>query len=84
MNEIKPRPISHHNKSNVFIHPEMSQATHVFIRNENMKPLEQNYSGPYFIHSRKEKTLELEINNQKKIVSIDRCKPAFLPPTGQN
>jgi cleavage and polyadenylation specificity factor subunit 1 len=84
MQNIKPKPVLHHTRDNIFVHPELSTATHMFIRDDRVyKPLLPAYCGPYKVCFRSDKTATLEINGQKKVVSLDRCKPAFLE-AGQN
>lgn len=45
---LRPIPASRHNKTDIFIHPDLATASHVFIRKDYIrKPLEQPYEGPY-------------------------------------
>ena len=73
-----PRP----NTSNTNIPPELSTATHVFIRHDAVrKPLQPPYDGPYPIVKRTNKYFTIKLNNRTDTVSIDRLKPAHLDST---
>ena len=64
-----------------YVPPALASATHVFLRIDSHKPpLTPPYAGPYKILRRKAKTLLLAIKGTEDWVSIDRVKPAFLPP----
>ena len=57
----------------------LSTATHVFVRVDAVKPpLTPPYTGPYLVHSRKDKAFQLKIRNALEWISIDRLKPAYL------
>lgn len=44
----KPAPSSHANSRNIFVHPDLKECTHVFVRNDAVrKPLQQPYDGPF-------------------------------------
>lgn len=42
------------------------------------KPFQQVYKGPYEVLKRHEKNYVLLIDGNKKIISIDRLKPAYI------
>ncbi|KAL1446948.1 hypothetical protein WDU94_003629 [Cyamophila willieti] len=76
---LKPVPVQNHSKKSVFIHPELNNATHVFVRVDAVKkPLQPTYDGPFRVLRRNPKFFELECLDGKKVISIDRLKPAFL------
>lgn len=78
MQGIRPVQTSAHATRNVFVHPEMSKCTHVFVRNDAVKPpLQPPYDGPYRILERTPKVWKLSIKEKEKAISIDRLKPAF-------
>ena len=80
--QLKPRPIKHHSKSNIFIHKDLNTATHMFIRNDKVyKPLEANYLGPFKVCCRSDKTITLDVDGEEKIISKDRLKPAYMEAT---
>lgn len=65
-----------------FIFPELSAATHVFLRIDAVRrPLHPPYEGPYRIISRTSKTITIEKNGKNECVTIDRVKPAFYEDT---
>ncbi|GFW60400.1 integrase catalytic domain-containing protein [Trichonephila clavipes] len=79
MQSLHPKPLKHHGKRPVFIHPGLLEATHVFLRRDMLRrPLQQPYDGPFKVLQRKDKVFFLDINGKRVSVSIDRCKPAFF------
>ncbi|GFY29254.1 pol polyprotein [Trichonephila clavipes] len=79
MHNLKPVPTSLHGRKTVFVHPELSQCTHVFLRhNAIRKPLQSPYDGPFAITKRSEKLIILQRQGKEICVSIDRVKPAFM------
>ena len=59
----------------------LNKASHVFVRIDSHRaPLTPPYSGPYKVLQRNDKALLLLIKGSGDWVSIDRVKPAFLPP----
>lgn len=80
MNDLQPTHTATHGNSKVFVHPEMVKTTHVFVRNDTVKPaLRQPYDGPFEIIKRKSKFFTIKIKEKLINISIDRLKPAFLP-----
>lgn len=76
---LKPVPAQNHSKRSVFIHPELQNSSHVFVRVDAVKkPLQPTYDGPFRVLRRDPKFFELEYLDGKRVVSIDRLKPAFL------
>ena len=45
------------------------------------KPLQPPYDGPYFVLNRTDKHFTLDIDGKKKVVSLDRLKPAYMDNT---
>ncbi|GFS29691.1 integrase catalytic domain-containing protein [Trichonephila inaurata madagascariensis] len=80
MHNLKPVPTSSHGRKTVFVHPELSQCTHVFLLHDAIrKPLQPPYDGPFAVVKRSLKNSSLCSDKAKKIcVSIDRVKPAFM------
>lgn len=77
---IRPSPTSRHGNKTVFIHPHLSECTHVFVRHDGVrKPLQCPYDGPFQVLHRKDKTFDVNINGRRSTISMDRLKPAFLP-----
>lgn len=79
MENLRTAKIVRHGNSPVYIPQDITSCTHIFLRNDSvMKPLQRSYSGPYPVISRNEKTFTIRINNNEKVVSIDRVKPARI------
>lgn len=75
---IRPVPASTHCNYPTFIHKDLFNCTHVFLRVDTIRrPLQQPYSGPFKVLSRHQKYFDIAINGNKRRVTIDRLKPAF-------
>ena len=71
--------IARHYQTNVYVPPDLKQATHAYLRLDgSRKPLQRPYQGPFKILDRTDKTYTLELPNKSMVVSIDRLKPAFM------
>ncbi|GFT13477.1 retrovirus-related Pol polyprotein from transposon 412 [Trichonephila clavipes] len=79
MHNLKPIPTSSHGRKTVFVRPELSQCTDVFLRHDAIrKPLQPPYDGPFAVVKRSEKLITLQQQGKEICVFIDRVKPAFL------
>jgi len=77
---IRPVSTVHKTSRTTFISPDLSKATHVFVRHDAIKkPLQMPYDGPFRVIHRTDKTYQVDINDKTVNISIDRLKPAFLP-----
>lgn len=77
MNKLKPVPASNHDKEKIFVHKDMENCTHVFIRHDGVKkPLQANYD-PFQVISKTPKHYTVKVNGQRKTISLDRLKPMF-------
>ncbi|XP_026482987.1 uncharacterized protein LOC113391255 [Ctenocephalides felis] len=75
---LKPQPTSSHSPKKSFIHKDLDKSSHVFIRQDMIKPtLTQPYEGPYKVLERGDKTFKLDVLGQPKSFSKDRLKPAY-------
>lgn len=85
INRIKPIPVTHNHNRRVFVHKELINSTHVFVRTPPIrKSLERPCSGPHRVIERiSDRVYEIEVNGKKKRVSIENIKPAFFPPEEQ-
>ncbi|XP_051157049.1 uncharacterized protein LOC127279020 [Leptopilina boulardi] len=85
INRIKPIPVTHNHNRRVFIHKELENSTHVFLKAPPIrKSLERPYSGPHRVTQRiSDRVYEIEVNGNKKRVSIENIKPAFFLPEEQ-
>ncbi|KAG8175045.1 hypothetical protein JTE90_026024 [Oedothorax gibbosus] len=78
MCELSPANTSWHNKPFHYIHPSLQTCTHVFVRNDAVKPpLTPPYNGPYPVQKRTEKHFTISINGKSAVIGLDRLKPAF-------
>lgn len=80
MRDIQPTKVNHHNTSfKPFISQDLAASTHVFIRDDTVRPaLKQPYDGPFKVKKRFEKYYIVIRNNKENKISIDRLKPAFF------
>lgn len=78
MCELSPANTSWHNRPFHYIHPSLQTCTHVFVRNDAVKPpLTPPYNGPYPVQKRAEKHFTISINGKSSVIGLDRLKPAF-------
>ncbi|XP_067122152.1 uncharacterized protein [Centruroides vittatus] len=90
MRSIRPVRDVHHSSKNIFLHPELMNASHVFVRHDaSRKPLQPIYNGLFHVLRHSEK--HLDTPRGKQTVSIDHLKPAFFlkdtttsPPSSNN
>lgn len=80
MRQLQPTNTAWHVNNKIFIHPDLLRSSHVFVRNDSIRPsLSHPYDGPYKVLQRNEKHFRIEIRGRKSNISIDRLKPAYLP-----
>ncbi|XP_064474916.1 uncharacterized protein LOC135388953 [Ornithodoros turicata] len=68
----------------VYVHPDLSTCTHVFVRVDAVrKPLQPPYNGRYLVIARSPKHFTIRINAKAEEICIDRLKPAYTqsPPS---
>ncbi|CAG4967877.1 unnamed protein product [Colias eurytheme] len=83
MEILRPIPASNHAHKQSFIFKDLSETTHVLLRDDTVRrPLQAPYTGPYQIIKRRDKTLTLDINGKHTTVSVDRIKPAHIDSEG--
>ncbi|GBM67980.1 Transposon Tf2-8 polyprotein [Araneus ventricosus] len=79
MHKLRPVPASSHNCENVFIHKNLPNLSHVFVRHDGVRrSLQSPYQGPYKVLSKSDKLFKLLINGKSSFISVDRLKPSFL------
>ncbi|UYV63696.1 hypothetical protein LAZ67_2005344 [Cordylochernes scorpioides] len=72
-------------KTIFFSHKHLDTCSHVFIRKDFVKrALSPPYEGPFPVVSRSSKTFTVKINDQDKVISVNRLKPAFIENTPQS
>ncbi len=75
----KTNPVRHGPGPAISMPKDLLSATHVFIRDDSVRPpLQRPYQGPFKVISRQDKYFVLDLNGQQDSVSIDRLKPAHL------
>jgi hypothetical protein len=71
-------PAAHHASPNTFVHKDLRNTTHVFLRQDVIRrALEPPYSGPHKVITRTDKTLTIVGRGREVKVSADRVKPAY-------
>jgi len=64
-----------------FLPDKLATCSHVWVRVDRVRrPLEAPYQGPYVVKKRCGNTFTILIRGRDTVVSIDRLKPATLPP----
>ncbi|XP_066969129.1 uncharacterized protein [Macrobrachium rosenbergii] len=62
-----------------FMHPRMSSSSHVFVRDDAVRPpLTRPYREPFLVLERNKKAFRISTHGWEDWVSIDRLKPTFL------
>lgn len=76
---LKPVPASRHSNPSTFIFKELTNADHVFLRDDTSRsPLQPVYSGPHKVLERGDKTFKILLKGKPVVVSMDRLKPAYI------
>lgn len=85
MQQIRPKPTSHHIRNKTFVYKDLYTCTHVFLRDDTVKrPLEHPYSGPHRLIKRiSDRVFSIDVNGQVTNVSTDRLKPAYFTQDDQ-
>jgi cleavage and polyadenylation specificity factor subunit 1 len=79
MDQLRPTPAALHASPATFIHKDLLDSTHVFLRQDSVRrALDPPYSGPHKIIARTDKTLTLSVRGRQVTVSTYRVKPAYI------
>lgn len=79
MTSLTPTPQRSHPSPQPFVYKNLSTCTHVFVRNDTVKPpLTPPYDGPYEVLKRHEKCFKIQLPLRTTVVSLDRLKPAYI------
>lgn len=80
MRSVKPTSVEHRHKRKIFVHKDLYSCSHVFLKIGTIKKsLDCPYSGPHKVLSRiSDRVFEIEINGDKRRVSVENVKPAFF------
>ncbi|GBM45659.1 hypothetical protein AVEN_237902-1 [Araneus ventricosus] len=71
MSSLRPIPMSQHCRRKVFVHKELNNCSHVFLRQDRLtKSLVPPYSGPHLVVSRTSKHFTIQVGSRQ-------LKPAF-------
>ena len=83
--DLRPVPRRARRKEAVFVHPDLHDATHVYLRVGRVRrPLEPPYDGPFRVIKRTKKWFRISIADKEEDVSIDRLKPAYFIDEDEN
>lgn len=78
MHDLRPTQTSDHSKNNFFVSDKLWKATHVFIRDDTVRPsLKPPYDGPFLVTDKKEKFFKIIRKGKEDSIAIDRLKSAF-------
>lgn len=84
MRQLRPTSTAHHTNEKSFVHKSLASSSHVFVRNDKIRPpLTPPYDGPYKVIDRKTKLFKIEVKGKEVKVTIDRLKPAFITPSDE-
>ncbi len=73
------------NSRTSYVSPSLSLCSHVFIRRDAVKsPLQTPYDGPYKVLDRSSKYFTVDIRGQRRTISLDRLKPAYIESNSDN
>ena len=77
--QLRPTPAARHASPATFIHKDLLDSTHVFMRQDAVgRALDPPYSDPHKIIARSDKTHTLSVRGLQVTVSTDRVKPAYI------
>ena len=80
MRDLRPTTTAWHSSTKTFVHGDLQTATHVFLRDDSIRPsLTHPYNGPFEVLERTPKYYRLRLPNRESNITIDRLKPAFMP-----
>ena len=78
MANLQPPRAARHCKEQIFLHKNLSDCSHVFIRNHSGGALNPAYAGPYRVINRQGNFFTVQKDNREQSVSIEHLKPAFI------
>ncbi|GBM98456.1 Gag-Pol polyprotein [Araneus ventricosus] len=77
MSSLRPISTSQHCRRKVFVHKELNNCSHVFLRQDRLTKSSVPPFGPHLVVSRTSKRFTIQVGSRQQTVSIDRLKPAF-------
>lgn len=80
MRDVKPVPVSHHDKRKTFTFKDLASCSHVFLRiGRSRRSLEHPFSGPHKIGNRiSDRVYEVDVEVNLKQISGENFKPAYV------
>ena len=82
MQSVEPPSVRKNPHRNTHISADLSSCPFVFVRHDAVKKtLQPPYDGSYKVLHRADKHYTLDISGQKKVVSLDHLKPAYMDET---
>lgn len=85
MQKLRPTDTAHHTIPKTFVSKDLALTTHVFVRNDSIRPsLSHPYDGPYEIIKREPKSYTISVRGRQMKICIDRLKPAFIASDEKN
>lgn len=83
---MRPVPTSHHIAHNLFLHKDIYDSSHVFLRLDDVAPpLRPPYSGPHEVVERlDDRRFVINLDGKIDTVSVERLKPAFITQEDSN
>lgn len=77
--KLRPSPAARHCKNKIFIYKDLASSSHIFLRDDSVRgSLQPQYTGPYQVLDRGDKTFKILFKGKSVTVSIDRLKPAYM------
>ncbi|XP_043243543.1 uncharacterized protein LOC122392570 [Amphibalanus amphitrite] len=66
-------------KRATYVPEALKTAKYVFVRRDDHRyPLDAPYDGPFPVINRTDKTITIQRRQRRDVITIDRCKPAFM------
>lgn len=79
MSSLVPVTRTHATQLRPFVHKDLSSCTHVFVRNDTVRPpLTPPYDGPFEVLKRYDKYFKIQMPKRTTVVTIERLKPAYI------
>jgi hypothetical protein len=78
MEQLRPVPATRHSSQATFVHKDLRDSTHVFLRQDTIRrALQPPYTGPHKVVDRTDKIFKIVVRGRQVTVSADRVKPAY-------
>jgi hypothetical protein len=79
IDQVRPTPAARHSSPATFIHKDLRDSTHVFLRQDAIRcALEPSYSCPHKVIAHTDRTLKIVVCGRQVTVSADRVEPAYI------